>query len=345
MLKYNNLTSVTIPSSVTSIGNYAFYACSVLTRIDVDSDNNTYSSMDGVLFNKSKTSLIQYPIGRTALSYNVPDGVKEIESRAFASCKLQIIAFPKSLTDVEATAFNSAKDLLDVLYAGTMKEYGYIYGISFNDALYDANVTYNYNGAPAAIHSALCLYDKGKITAKIQFDYLMQDSFLAVAVYNQRKLVTLKTLPVTPSDLNYSFEFDADESYKGYEVKAFCWESARSLKPLSKADETVITEAEIINEVLESAHPYENNTDETKIYTYDGVCESIDVTFSKDTYLDWSDYIYIYDANDALIGKYTKRMLAGVTVHIPGNTVKIRLTSDRSYNEYGFRTESIVVNK
>ena len=69
-------------------------------------------------------------------------------------------------------------------------------------------------------------------------------------------------------DLNYSFEFGADESYKGYEVKAFCWESARSLKPLSKADETVITEAEIIDEVLESTHPYENNTDETKKEQY-----------------------------------------------------------------------------
>jgi hypothetical protein len=61
----SNLTSMTIPESVTSIGTYAFKNCSSLTAINVDSNNPNYSSVDGILFNKDQTALIQYPIGNT----------------------------------------------------------------------------------------------------------------------------------------------------------------------------------------------------------------------------------------------------------------------------------------
>ena len=54
------LTSVTIGNAVTSIG-YAFNGCSGLTEINVDENNTAYSSIDGVLFNKSQTELILYP--------------------------------------------------------------------------------------------------------------------------------------------------------------------------------------------------------------------------------------------------------------------------------------------
>ena len=57
------------------------------------------------------------------------------------------------------------------------------------------------------------------------------------------------------------------------------------------------------------------------------------------------DYIYIYDANDNQIGKYSGTSLAGKTINVPGNTVKIRLTSDGSQTRYGYKTESIVINK
>ena len=52
-----SITSITILANVTSIGDYAFYNCSGLTRIDVDSSNPNYSSQDGVLYNKNKTYL------------------------------------------------------------------------------------------------------------------------------------------------------------------------------------------------------------------------------------------------------------------------------------------------
>ena len=72
------LTSVTIPDSVTTIGEAAFGGCFSLIAITVDALNSSYSSSaDGVLFNKSQTTLIQYPEGKAA-GYTIPSSVTSI---------------------------------------------------------------------------------------------------------------------------------------------------------------------------------------------------------------------------------------------------------------------------
>ena len=60
----SGLTSVTIPASVISIGTGPFAGCSRLTSLVVDPGNPNYSSQDGVIYNKAKTALIQYPAGK-----------------------------------------------------------------------------------------------------------------------------------------------------------------------------------------------------------------------------------------------------------------------------------------
>ncbi|MDO5311203.1 MAG: leucine-rich repeat domain-containing protein [Clostridia bacterium] len=101
-----NLASVTIPNSVTSIGNYAFDSCERLTSITVDGDNTNYSSIDGNLFNKDKTALIQYAIGKTDKQYAIPDGVITIGNRAFYGCdSLTSVTIPDSVTRIGDGAF------------------------------------------------------------------------------------------------------------------------------------------------------------------------------------------------------------------------------------------------
>ncbi|MHC5185176.1 MAG: leucine-rich repeat domain-containing protein [Planctomycetota bacterium] len=68
------LTSVNIGSGVTTIGSQAFSYCDILTDIMVDPANSAYSSVDGLLFNKSQTELIQCPGGKTG-TYSIPNGV------------------------------------------------------------------------------------------------------------------------------------------------------------------------------------------------------------------------------------------------------------------------------
>ena len=180
------------------------------------------------------------------------------------------------------------------------------------------------------------------MVANIQYNYIFEDCTALFAVYNGKgKMVAMDSKPVTKSDTDTTFTIEVKEDCKGMEVRAFFWDSLKTIKPIGNVAYGVVGDI-----VLESRHPYANDMDETKTYVYDGECVSIDVTFSDDTETEsgW-DYIYIYDANDNERGEYSGTELAGQTVRVPGNTVKIRLISDGSYTEYGYRTESIVVNK
>ena len=80
----SGLASVTIPDGVTTIGDGAFLVCYSLTNITVDSNNQYYSNDEyGVLFNKDKTTLIQYPAGKEMTYYIIPDSVTIIGYEAF----------------------------------------------------------------------------------------------------------------------------------------------------------------------------------------------------------------------------------------------------------------------
>ena len=109
-----SLTSVTIGNSVTSIGYGAFHGCSGLTSINVASDNSNYCSVDGVLFNKDKTTLIQYPGGKQG-AYTIPNSVTSIVSSAFEGCRgLTSVTIPNSVTSIGMSAFYGCSGLTSI---------------------------------------------------------------------------------------------------------------------------------------------------------------------------------------------------------------------------------------
>ena len=109
----DSLTQVTIPASVTSIA-YGFIDCDNLTVIQVDPANPSYSSSQGVLFNKSKTELICLPGGFVG-GYLVPSSVTEMGSRSAHGCrKLSGISFGSSVTTISSFAFESCGNLTSV---------------------------------------------------------------------------------------------------------------------------------------------------------------------------------------------------------------------------------------
>ncbi len=120
-----NLESVNIPETVTSIGNNAFYACPSLVWIEVDMDNKNYSSINGVLFSKNKDTLIKYPSNKSSEKYYLNPNVKSIESNAF----------------------EGVTNLSEILYSKNSENFESITVGNGNESLLDVSVNFNYKGS------------------------------------------------------------------------------------------------------------------------------------------------------------------------------------------------------
>jgi hypothetical protein len=109
------LTSVTIPSSVTSIGDYAFAGCTALSAINVDGANQNYASVNGVLFNKANTTLIEYPAGKAG-SVDIPTSLSAISSYAFSDAiyltAINVDPGNPTYTSIDGVLFNKANTTL-----------------------------------------------------------------------------------------------------------------------------------------------------------------------------------------------------------------------------------------
>jgi hypothetical protein len=113
-----NLATVNIPRNLTSLGYEAFYACPKLTAFTVDPANPALSSVDGVLFDKNRAKLVQFPAGKGG-DYAIPEGVRIIATNAFLACSaLTSVVFPASLVGIQAIAFNLCPNLTALFFLG-----------------------------------------------------------------------------------------------------------------------------------------------------------------------------------------------------------------------------------
>jgi hypothetical protein len=122
------LTGVTIPSTLTNFGdyrgNYTFSGCTNLSTITVDALNQSFSSIDGVVFNRDGTRLIVCPNGRLG-SYTVPEGVKSIGEYAFYCCGgVTNITIPNGVTNIENHAFFVCDNLASITIGGSVTTLG-----------------------------------------------------------------------------------------------------------------------------------------------------------------------------------------------------------------------------
>ena len=130
--RYNSLTSINIPNSVTNIGDSVFSGCSSLFNINIPSsvvnmNGNPFCDWNGdlhndskafiyeqqVLFNKDKTTLIAYRSKDT--NYIIPNSVTNIGDHAFYNCEsLTNINIPNSVTNIEDEAFCGCESLTSI---------------------------------------------------------------------------------------------------------------------------------------------------------------------------------------------------------------------------------------
>jgi len=135
-----SLTSVTIPSSVTllDVGS-PFAHCYKLTAINVDSKNPNYMSDAGILFNKDKTTLMQYPPSKAGTSYTIPSTVTTMNNSCFMYCKqLKSITIPNTVTKISDSEFLWCSALTSLVIPSGVT---YIDNFAFNDCTSLTSIT------------------------------------------------------------------------------------------------------------------------------------------------------------------------------------------------------------
>ena len=108
----DSLHSIHLPKSVRKIDS-AF--CLSVREFTVSPDNKHFAAIDGVLYNKKITTLIEMPRGRKIKTFKIPDSVKTIGYNAFrCCCHLQYVVFPRGLKSIGSSAFWGCDSLKEV---------------------------------------------------------------------------------------------------------------------------------------------------------------------------------------------------------------------------------------
>ena len=150
-----NISNLYIGSNVESISNKLFGDDTYLNSIsyEVAPGNQTYSSSDGVLFNKDKTTLIAYPINKTNTSYTVPSSVTKIDTRAFYKQSFLRTINLNRVEMISGWAFSEMASLQEMTIPSTITE---IYSdiLAYCPAL--TSLTYNANNSNGYVACDIC---------------------------------------------------------------------------------------------------------------------------------------------------------------------------------------------
>lgn len=143
----DSIISVYIPSSLKSIGQWAFRDCDSIHSFAVSADNPYYSCKDGVLFDKQQITLVQYPAAKQQTTYNIPYSVSSIgfcafrgnsylqsialnnisfiASQAFIDCSaLQAIDIPNGICGIGGYTFDWCRDLARITIPNSVQYMG-----------------------------------------------------------------------------------------------------------------------------------------------------------------------------------------------------------------------------
>ena len=115
------MKTLTIHENLKSVGFSVDSINMNLESINVIGDSQTFTSVDGVLFNKDKTRLIKYPVAKADESYTVPESVSEMEDYAFKYCTLlKNVILPDSLKIIPFYAFEKCENLESVEFGNNV---------------------------------------------------------------------------------------------------------------------------------------------------------------------------------------------------------------------------------
>ncbi|MBO5378084.1 MAG: leucine-rich repeat protein, partial [Ruminiclostridium sp.] len=119
------LTTVHLPSTLTTIGDSLFFNNFHFTGFTINENNETFSVEDGILFNKDKTQLLIYPMGKPDKSYAVPESVTDIADHAFYyAAYIEKLSFGSKLNSFGNWTFSGCDSLTEVVIPESLTDFG-----------------------------------------------------------------------------------------------------------------------------------------------------------------------------------------------------------------------------
>lgn len=249
----SSLEEINIPKNAVSIATGVFRNCNSLQNINVSEDNPSFTSVDGVMFNKDKTTLYTYPAGRLG-SYTIPegatyittnafidakglsgvilpDGIEEIDSNAFYGCSsLAYVYMPNTVEYISNRAFSDVNPV--IYYSGTEEEWSAVIGA---EDLTD--MTINFGAAPPSELPFLFsnaafgygeFWNTCRFTATLNKNYASDaEPIVIVGVYDEMgDLMDLYTQEVSIDEVGGSVEINCEFNVNGYYCRVFVWDAA-----------------------------------------------------------------------------------------------------------------------
>lgn len=219
-----SLKEIKLPSKLQYISSDCFSCCDSLCNIRVEEANTVYTSLDGVLYNKSVNELLIYPTGRKG-EYYIPNGVEKIGDAAFWMCDLlDNIYIPKSIRYIGSNNI-SGYIIKNIYYGGSEENWHNIVISEYND-LENVNVIYNtdyeapvYTAFPTPSKEPLqdfvwCISEYNNQMIKLNTknnNYIDEKLYLYIVTYNSEGIMIgceIKEFKTKKGETEYSFSID-----------------------------------------------------------------------------------------------------------------------------------------
>ena len=317
------LKSITVPRATTMIDQNAFSYSGSMTMYGVDGTYaKTYADDVGMTF-----------IGQEKKAELVSLKDTEISMNNGSKISLQMTVEPLDFTD-EVTWKSTDTSVAEVDNSGvvTAKKIG---SATIKVIVGDCSASCKVTVVQPVTRITL---DCNSLTMESQEQYTLKTNISPNSASNKDLFWTSSDDKVATVDENGTITAISKgnaiitvQAAGGSDVKATC-------------NVTVKNNGYVVDDIseMESTHNYENNCSDYWIYTKKGAAALKVIFDSKTEIEDGFDYLYIYDGSGENIGKYTGDQLAGATITVPGDTVKIQLISDDGGNAWGFKVTEIV---
>ena len=102
-----SLETVTLPKSLKTLGDDAFYGCTLLNAITLDASNTAYKAEDGVLYNAGKTQIVAFPMSKTG-TFTMPLTITKVAAYQFQNSKVSQVILHDKVTEIGNYAFDAS---------------------------------------------------------------------------------------------------------------------------------------------------------------------------------------------------------------------------------------------